>query len=640
MRLGVWKLGSRTLASQTANHACNMMKIRYHIWALAFMLLWPAQMNAQDLLLTNAQIVDPASETVNTGVLVIKEGRIAEVLEAPPAEFQGEQIDLAGKWVIPGLNDMHTHSYGNMGPTQTSGDFVMTPVVAKRMLYAGVTGFLDLFSPEDYIFQLRTQKQNGEIPGADIYAAGPILTATGGHGTEYGVPTRTIDSPEEAKTQVDELAAAKPDVVKIVYDRAGWMPTINKETMEAAIEASNAHGIPVVAHIGSWDDVRDVVEAGTKAITHTPRGSMPEDISALMKSNGVYMIPTLAVQSEFKQLVDNPTLLDNELLAAVAPSALIDAYRDTSAYDPRFKGFLTWQSGMRADIFASVGHLAEAGVSVLAGTDGGNPGVFQGYSVHRELELLVEAGLSEWQALASATTLAGGLIGQSFGVQAGDVANLVVLDASPIDDIKNTQAISMVVHHGAVVDRGGLVDVPNDAKPASVVAFDGPVIDDFSKPDLVSTAGATWTALTDKVMSGSSTLTHATEDGVLKVEGVVTPLTGRPGFASLTLTLNETGNPIDVSHFDGIEIHAHVKEGGVGLQLMTPAISNFDYHGKILMANDDMQKIRIPFSDFKQQWSAQMPWTGEDVFAVAFMVSGFQEMRFAYEIDSIGFYKD
>lgn len=82
---------------------------------------------------------------------------------------------------------------------------------------------------------------------------------------------------------------------------------------------------------------------------------------------------------------------------------------------------------------------------------------FRTHSLHRELIIMVEAGLSPWQALASATTEAGAFLGRDFGVNAGDDANLVVLDASPIADIRNTQAIAMVIHHGAIVDREALL---------------------------------------------------------------------------------------------------------------------------------------------------------------------------------------
>jgi imidazolonepropionase-like amidohydrolase len=101
----------------------------------------------------------------------------------------------------------------------------------------------------------------------------------------------------------------------------------------------------------------------------------------------------------------------------------------------------------------SVRRLAAAGVSMLTGTDAGNVGVVQGYSVHREMLRLVEAGLTPWDALRASTTNAGKFLGRAYGVGPGDQADLVVLDASPLEDIANTQTIGLVVMRGRVVYR-------------------------------------------------------------------------------------------------------------------------------------------------------------------------------------------
>ena len=94
---------------------------------------------------------------------------------------------------------------------------------------------------------------------------------------------------------------------------------------------------------------------------------------------------------------------------------------------------------------------------MLTGTDSGNLGTIQGYSVHREMVWMVEAGLSPWQALAAATVNAGRFLGRSYGVSPGNEASLVLLEASPIEDIRNTERIHLIIHHGRVVDRAALV---------------------------------------------------------------------------------------------------------------------------------------------------------------------------------------
>jgi imidazolonepropionase-like amidohydrolase len=106
---------------------------------------------------------------------------------------------------------------------------------------------------------------------------------------------------------------------------------------------------------------------------------------------------------------------------------------------------------------ASARKLWAAGVPIVTGTDAGNPGTFLGYSVHRELALLVEAGVTPRDALAAATVTAGKLLDRGWGLADGDEGSVVVLDASPLDAIANTEKIHAVIHHGVVIDRAALL---------------------------------------------------------------------------------------------------------------------------------------------------------------------------------------
>ena len=410
---------------------------------------------AQDLFLTNARIVDPAAQEVRQGNLLIRDGVIAGEPDQAPADFSGETVDLEGKWVLPGLNDLHTHSFGNQGPGNTF-DMVGTAAVARRLLYAGVTGFLDLFGVEASLYGLREQQRAGELGGADLFASLSCLTATEGHCTEYGFPTRVMDSPEDARRVVADLAQKRPDVVKIVYAPTGRMPSIDKATLAAAVATASEHGLKTVIHINTWQDVRDAVEVGASAVTHVPLDSIPDDVAPLLAERGVASIPTLAVQTELADFLYDPEVLDNPLARALTTEALLGAYR-TDAIVQRFADSRERLEQRTAVILASVKAMADAGVTILTGTDAGNWGTIQGYSAHRELVKLVAAGLTPWQALAASTTEAGVFLGRSFGVRPGDEANLVVLDASPLDDIRNTQRIALVIHHGAIVDREGLL---------------------------------------------------------------------------------------------------------------------------------------------------------------------------------------
>jgi imidazolonepropionase-like amidohydrolase len=412
---------------------------------------------AQDLYISNAKVLNVGTRTQATQNVLILGGKLAGFPANKPASFTGPVIDAGGRWVMPALSDMHTHSVGNFRPP--GGFQSMGPEgVARAALYAGVARYLDLFSMEDSIFAARASRNSSKTPGADIFASGPCLTATRGHCSEYGVPTRIVDSPADATREVNALAKKKPDVVKVVYDHQSYggrsMPSIDRATLDAVVAAAKANGLKTVVHVGTWDDLRDAIVAGAAAVTHTPSGPPPDDSPALMVQRGTLHIPTLAVQSDYARFVDDPTLLDSPLLAAMIGPSMVGLFKTTP---PAAMGrWMEFQRTMRTSNAAAIKTLAAAGVPMATGTDGGNPAVFQGYSVHRELRLLVEAGLAPWDALAATTINAGKLLGRKWGMSVGDEGTLVILDASPLDDMRNTERIHAVVFRGVQVDRNAI----------------------------------------------------------------------------------------------------------------------------------------------------------------------------------------
>jgi imidazolonepropionase-like amidohydrolase len=415
-----------------------------------------ASVSAQDLVLTNARIVDPSTQTITDGSLWIQGGRIAARGATPPSHVNARRIDLQGKWVIPGLVDLHTHSFGSVAPPRVT-DAGGTQATAERVLRAGVTAFLDLFGDERYLFRLRERQRAGEIGGAEIFAAGPCFTATRGHCSEYGVKTRLIDSPADVQRELTDLLPKRPDVIKVVYDHLDrgprTMPSIDKATLIALLTGARAAGVRTVVHVGTWQDVRDAVEGGASAVTHVPNdGVVPVEVPALMRGAGVYHIPTLVVHSDLAELFQRSELVASPLAVALASDTLRAVYRKgVDSLDKLVRHSVEHQRSRLPAAIESVRRLSAAGIPMLTGTDAGNWGVIQGYSVHRELIRLVEAGLTPWQALAGSTSLAGEFLGRKFGVRPGDDANLVVLDANPLDDIANTQRITMVVMRGKVV---------------------------------------------------------------------------------------------------------------------------------------------------------------------------------------------
>ena len=429
-------------------------RARIHaITAVALLAALPLRATADDLLIENARLVDPSARTVETGNLLIVDGVIGGRPAQAPEGFAGRRLDAGGRWVMPALRDMHTHSFGNQGIGQV--EFLGTPVVARRMLYAGVAAFLDLFALEDAILGLRDRQRTKGLPGADIFASGPCLTATGGHCSEYGVPTRIIDTPEDARREVGELAAKDPDVVKVVYHHTpGAMPSIDRPTLIAAIETAREAELPTIIHVGSWEDAWHAVDAGATAITHIPRGSVVSaEMARQIAERGTLWIPTMAVHFD-RPSFSSGALSGDPMLKRLAAANVLASYAEPHGGDHSPPADL---EARRRDRLASLAVMLDAGVPLVAGTDSGNVGTVQGYSLHREVALMVEHGVPTWDALAAATVTAGRLLGRGWGLADGDEGSVLILDASPIDDISATRSIFAVVHRGVEIDRDALL---------------------------------------------------------------------------------------------------------------------------------------------------------------------------------------
>jgi imidazolonepropionase-like amidohydrolase len=259
-----------------------------------------------------------------------------------------------------------------------------------------------------------------------------------------------MNSPEEATAVVKDLVLSKPDVIKINYNQFGRLPNIDKATLAAAISEAKKSGIKTIVHINSVEDMRDAVEAGASAVTHLPRKKLiPVDLAQLMADQQVAAIPTLATRTDWIDFIVEPNVLSTPMAQRLTTKEILVSYaKRRKSISEDVKQSMLLKNEM---YYRSTKIMMNAGVMLLTGSDGGNSGTIQGYSVHRELIKMVKSGLSTWQALSASTTNAGIFLNRKFGVNAGDEANLVILSASPIEDISNTQKIEYVIHHGAVV---------------------------------------------------------------------------------------------------------------------------------------------------------------------------------------------
>ena len=335
--------------------------------------------DAASFVIAHARVFD-GERTLSDTSVVVENGAIREVARRAGDQWRKlPSIDGSDDTLLPGLIDAHTH-------TRTVSQL-------QDALRFGVTTVLDMWTPVDE--QALRQAAASRPDVADLRSSGTLATVPGGHGTEYGIAIPTVSGPDAAAAFVAERVANGADYLKIVLNgvRAATIgaPTMDAPTARALVNAGQAHGLLVVAHIESPDDVRIAVNSGVDGLAHIWRGGDEPDLAKLVADHHVFVIPTLAV-----------------------PEGFIPGNGAALASDPRLKPFLSPEAKRHLDgldrtastpvlpnidpMIAAVGRLARSGVTLLAGTDPPNGTVVHGASLHRELELLVMSGRADASA--------------------------------------------------------------------------------------------------------------------------------------------------------------------------------------------------------------------------------------------------
>ena len=379
-----------------------------------------------------------------------------------PIPSRAETIDATGQYLLPGLMDMHVHLGTRGGPGFDAKDYTSDRIVKNlnAYLYFGVTTVRSVGTERQPGFQVRAQQRAGEFFGARLFTAGRGFTAKRGHPSqEIGDIARQVDDPAAVRLELMELASQHVDLIKIwIDDLGGKAPKVKKEVIEAIVTGANKYGIPVVAHIHTLDETQHFFNSGGAGFLHMIRDT--EDIPAafitqLVTSRKVFT-PTLVRQelgwfyAEHPELLNDPEAektLGKEIVSAVAAVA-----KDQK---PSANARLEFDRAAR-----NTRKLAQAGVLIAAGSDGGSSIDFPGLMTHRELELLAAAGFTPMEVITAATKNGAIALNESreLGtVEPGKRADLLLVAADPLKDIKNLRRISRVMANGAWVDREKLV---------------------------------------------------------------------------------------------------------------------------------------------------------------------------------------
>jgi imidazolonepropionase-like amidohydrolase/ABC-type multidrug transport system permease subunit len=440
------------------------------------------------ILIRDARLFLGDGNVIEQGAVLVKDGKIAEVFtgSAPdPKTLKAEAIDAAGKTLLPGLIDVHIH-LGNPGGFYDKAEEYEMPDKAfprelAAYLYSGVTAVKSVGDVLDAVLKARDEGNSGEKLGAELFAVGPLFTAPGGHGTEYSknIPEvargnfeaqflRLPKTPEEARNMVDELAKKHVDGIKTVLESGSpAYPFVRMDPalIKAIAEEAHKFKLPVVCHTGNARDVEDAVNAGVDGIEHgSATDAIPEAVLVKMKQAGITFDPTLDVVEAFTMIAQGKVdMLDRTLVQQVGPKKLLESTKKflQSPDGEKMRVGLAKYPVSMAICNQNLMAAMRAGVTLVTGTDSGNPTIFHGPAVHRELQLWIEAGIPPAVALQAATYNSAGLLRASdrMGlIKKGYEANLLLVDGNPLKEISVTERISMVMFKGERVDRSELFD--------------------------------------------------------------------------------------------------------------------------------------------------------------------------------------
>jgi len=425
-----------------------------------------------------------------TADVLIKDGLITAI--AKQLEWPGDLVvvDGSGKTLLPGLIDAHVHSWGE---------------ARQQMLRFGVTTALDMFTNPIQLSDFRRDRASlAATDRADVWSAGNLITASGGHGTQFGMVFDTFDEASQAPALVAKRVAQGSDFIKFVvddghaYGEGHDLPTLDTARITALLAATREAKQMAVAHVAQVNTAIAVLSAGADGLVHvfSDRQADPDEIVVVAESGG-WVIPTLTVISGLSGQSVGPALVDD---AAIAP--LLDLpQRDTlrATYPPQLQ-----HPKHLPNALANVAALHRAGVDILAGTDAGNPGTAHGASMHGELELLVSAGLSATSALRAATSLPAkhfGLLDRG-RIAVGLRADLLLVDGDPTTDIRATRQIASIWKNGVAVARKSTVSSASNVQASPTLA---PIDSPFDGGMLRTTQGQHWAPSTDTFMGGKST---------------------------------------------------------------------------------------------------------------------------------------
>lgn len=436
--------------------------------------------------ITHITVINPdQANALGDMTVTIAHNRIEKIASSrrAPIPKGAAIIDGSGKFLIPGMWDMHVHTHN------AERDFAME-------IANGVLGVRNMAGRAEVIFKLRKDTADGTILGPKIFACGPVVN---GPSADSSPSVISVHTPEEARSAVDRLQTLGADFIK-VYDG------LSRPEYFAIAEEAKRLKMPFAGHVSNEITIREAVEAGQRSIEHGAalEGTSTSEDEVIGKHEVASAIASaMKTQKDFPSIPEAIARTGNLLLDHYSENKARKLYRDFVTHDTYLTPTLVIehaitfidsiskqpdarlvyvsnreQEGWRPEVgfltrYRTPAYIAyrkreyaaiqkglllahKEGVQLLAGTDVGTAYTYPGFSLHEELRLLVEAGLTPREALQTATTNAARFLHLDHGlgtIELGSQASFVILNANPLSDIQNVDKIDQVIFRGTVFSR-------------------------------------------------------------------------------------------------------------------------------------------------------------------------------------------
>ena len=411
--------------------------------ALLLAFSWTA--SAQTTAFVGGRVIDGSGKVIENGTVIITGATIIAVGPASTVvPGAATRIDLKGKTILPGLVNAHGHVAATSGLQSDPERFYTRSNLLRQLkTYAmyGVTTVYSLGDDDVAGFTLRDENASS-TDRAKVFVAGPVING---------------QTAEEGRAMTIKVAAMKPDLLKIrVDDNLGTTPKMGEPAWRAAIAEAHARKLPIAVHIYYLADAKATLRAGADLIAHSVRDQAVDDgFINMLKSRDVCYSPTFTRELSTFVYDTTPPWVDDPFFLKGAEPGVATQLKDPKR-QAEVRNSPAWKTGQQYKAGLEVAKknlktLVDRGVRIAFGTDTGPPGRFQGFFEHLELEMMVDAGMTPMQAIVAATGDAAKChrkSGQFGTLAAGAAADLLILDANPLDNIRNTRTISAVWING------------------------------------------------------------------------------------------------------------------------------------------------------------------------------------------------